>query len=66
MKKVLFIGSIFFFMTSCESEDKCHCEIFENIGTIEAPNYRYIGSLDGNCSEHILEEDLIYDSVNCN
>lgn len=64
MKKILFILSIIFF-AGCESSDSCHCEVFENIGTEEQPQLRYIGSLDGNCDQQIKEEEKIYQTVSC-
>ena len=53
------------FLASCETSDTCHCEVFENIGTEEQPQLRYIGSLDGNCNDVIKEEEKVYQSVSC-
>lgn len=64
MKKLLIIIGIVFFV-GCESSDTCHCEVYENIGTEEKPQLRYIGSLDGNCEDKIKEEDKIYQNVSC-
>ena len=64
MKKLLIIFGIAF-LTSCESSDNCHCEVFENIGTEEQPQLRYLGSLDGNCDGQIKEEEKVYQSVGC-
>ncbi|MBS7321441.1 MAG: hypothetical protein KIG55_07610, partial [Myroides sp.] len=64
MKKILTIIGIAF-LVSCESSDTCHCEVFENIGTEEQPQLRYIGSLDGNCNDVIKEEEKVYQSVSC-
>ena len=64
MKKILTIIGIAF-LASCESSDTCHCEVFENIGTEEQPQLRYIGSLDGNCNDVIKDEEKVYQSVSC-
>jgi len=64
MKKILTIIGIAF-LASCETSDTCHCEVFENIGTEEQPQLRYIGSLDGNCNDVIKEEEKVYQSVSC-
>jgi len=65
MKKILVLGLLAISLGSCETEDTCHCEVFENIGTESNPSFRYIGSLDGKCSDQIQEEGLIYDTVSC-
>lgn len=64
MRKLLTILGVAF-LASCESSDTCHCEVFENIGTEEQPQLRYIGSLDGNCDKQIKEEKKVYQSVSC-
>ena len=64
MKKILTIIGIAF-LASCETSDTCHCEVFENIGTEEQPQLRYIGSLDGNCNDVIKEEEKVHQSVSC-
>ena len=64
MKKILTIIGIAF-LASCETSDTCHCEVFENIGTEEQPQLRYIGSLDGNCNDVIKDEEKVYQSVSC-
>ncbi len=64
MKKLLTILGIAF-LASCESSETCHCEVFENIGTEEQPQLRYLGSLDGNCDQQIKEEEKVYQSVSC-
>jgi len=68
MKKIftlLGIISGIAFLASCESSDSCHCEVFENIGTEEQPQLRYIGSLDGNCDGVNKEENKVYQNVSC-
>jgi len=64
MKKILFILGIVFF-ASCESSDNCHCEVYENIGTEEAPQLRFIGKLDGDCESQEQKEGYIYQTVSC-
>ncbi len=64
MKKIMILFGLMMVM-GCESSEDCHCEVFENIGTEEQPQLRYIGSLDGHCDEQILEDDKVYQSVNC-
>lgn len=64
MKKILILIAIVI-TVSCETADNCHCEVFENIGTEERPQLRYIGSLDGHCDSVIKEEEKIYQSVSC-
>ncbi|WKW45703.1 hypothetical protein P3875_07880 [Myroides sp. JBRI-B21084] len=64
MKKIIMFVSVAFF-ASCESSDTCHCEVFENIGTEEQPQLRYIGTLDGNCDGKVKDEDKIYQNVSC-
>ncbi len=64
MKKIIMFVSVVFF-ASCESSDTCHCEVFENIGTEEQPQLRYIGTLDGNCDGKVKDEDKIYQNVSC-
>ena len=65
MKKILTILGIVL-LASCESSDTCHCEVFENIGTEEQPQLRYIGSLDGNCDQQQnIDEEKVYQSVSC-
>lgn len=53
------------FLASCETSDNCHCEVFENIGTEEKPQLRYLGSLDGDCDSQKKEEKYVYQSVSC-
>jgi len=65
MKKLIALSMFALVFSSCDTDDKCHCEVFENIGTEEEPIYRYIGSMDGKCDDHVLEEDLLYDTVSC-
>ena len=64
MKKLLTILGIAF-LASCESSDTCTCEVYENIGTEEQPQLRYIGSLNGSCDGVTKEEDKVYQSVSC-
>lgn len=64
MRNLLTILGILF-LAGCESSDNCHCEVFENIGTEEQPQLRYIGSLDGNCDGQQKDEKYIYQSVSC-
>lgn len=64
MKRLITIVGIAF-LASCESSDSCHCEVFENIGTEDKPQLRYLGSLDGSCDDKIKEEDKVYQSVSC-
>ncbi|SEH72635.1 hypothetical protein SAMN02927937_01081 [Paenimyroides aquimaris] len=68
MKKLLTILGIvsgIAIWVSCESSDSCHCEVFENIGTEEQPQLRYIGSLDGTCDGVNQEENKVYQNVSC-
>jgi len=64
MKKLLTILGIAF-LASCESSDTCTCEVYENIGTEEQPQLRYIGRLDGSCDGVTKEEEKVYQSVSC-
>jgi len=64
MKKVLTILGIAF-LASCESSESCHCEVYENIGTEDQPQLRYIGSLDGRCDDKIKEKDKVYQTMSC-
>lgn len=64
MKKIIAIIGIAF-LASCETSDTCHCEVFENIGTEEKPQLRYIGSIDGNCNNVTQEEKKVYQNVSC-
>lgn len=64
MKKTLLLFGLTLFI-GCETSENCHCEVFENIGTEEQPQLRYIGSLDGPCDEQIKEEDKVYQNVSC-
>ena len=64
MKKLLGILGVIF-LASCETSDTCHCEIFENIGTDNEPQLRFIGSTDGSCEDKVKDEKYIYQSVSC-
>jgi len=64
MKKILLLLGLMTFI-GCETSENCHCEVFENIGTEEQPQLRYIGSLDGHCDEQIKEDEKTYQSVSC-
>ncbi|HUH26181.1 MAG TPA: hypothetical protein VLY87_06110 [Flavobacterium sp.] len=64
MKKILFIIGIISF-ASCETSDTCSCEVYENIGTEEKPQLRYIGKLEGDCESQVQEEKYVYQTVNC-
>lgn len=70
MKKVALsmclLGGLF--LTSCESEDKCHCEIYQKVYDDEG-NYTidYQGTVDGNCTdiEDRDEVEFEYYNISC-
>ena len=64
MKKLLGLLGVIF-LASCETSETCHCEVFENIGTEDKPQLRFIGSLDGNCNDQVPKENYVYQSVSC-
>lgn len=64
MKKIIALLGMAFFV-SCETSDSCQCEVYENIGTEEQPQFRYIGAQNGSCDNIVKEEKYRYDSVNC-
>ncbi|PJR03466.1 hypothetical protein [Avrilella dinanensis] len=70
MKKIVLSMGLLgvFFLVGCESEDKCHCEIFKKVYDNEG-NYTidYQGSRDGNCAD-IEDKDEVefeYHNVSC-
>lgn len=64
MKKIIVLLGVVF-LSSCETSDTCQCEVYENIGTEEQPQLRFIGKLDGNCESQTKKEEYIYQSVSC-
>ena len=67
MKKIVLslslLGALFF--VGCETEDRCHCEIFEKIYD-EQGNYTrdYQGSVDGNCADIEDRDEVTYEYRN--